>query len=257
MAGLGGAMHTAFDRQATPPPAPVDAELIRRTRAGDSAAFAELYARHAKLATHRARWMTRSTTESEDLVAEAFTRILAAIRRGHGPVDSFLPYLLTTLRYLWLAKVRRITDVTVDPRDIQERADVAEVDEFTAAVEASMVASQAFLLLPERWQSILWWTAVDGRTPKEATLDVGSSPAAMASLSYRARQAFSEAYLETHLGGSPPPEPCSEAARHLPAYVRRRIAPTHQARVEAHLASCERCRSTEHELASINRDLRA
>jgi RNA polymerase sigma factor (sigma-70 family) len=250
-------MHTASDRQARPTPVPVDADLIRRTRTGDNAAFAELYARYAKLAAHRARWMTRSSTESEDLVAEAFTRILAALRRGNGPVDTFLPYLLTTLRHLWLAKVRRFTDVAVDPLAMQERADVAELEEFTASVEASMVASQAFLLLPERWQSILWWTAVDGRTPKEATRDVGSSPAAVASLSYRARQAFSEAYLETHLGPAHTPASCSEAARHLPAYVRHRIGPAHRARLEAHLASCERCRSTQDELASINRDLRA
>ncbi|MGH3716721.1 MAG: RNA polymerase sigma factor, partial [Micromonosporaceae bacterium] len=56
---------------------PSDAELITAVRAGDSQAYATLYARHATAATRLARTLARDSSEADDLVAEAFTRILA------------------------------------------------------------------------------------------------------------------------------------------------------------------------------------
>ncbi len=78
--------------------APSDGALATAVRAGDMAAYGLLYARHF----HAARRLTTSLgitgTERDDLIAEAFTRVLRILRAGGGPGDDFRPYLLTTVR---------------------------------------------------------------------------------------------------------------------------------------------------------------
>jgi len=234
---------------------PTDAELIGRCRAGDRGAFGELYVRHAKLARSRARRLTGSSTEAEDVAAEAFARILAAFRRGHGPLEEFGPYLVTTIRHVWLGRLRMILDVAFDPQLIQERADLAEQVDFTGSVEMGVVAKQAFLTLPRRSQTVLWRTTVEGCAARDAAVEMGTTPTCMAKLAHRARRAFLEAYLEDYLGSHHAPC-CTEAIRHLAAYVGRTVSPTCRVRLEAHLAVCERCRSAHADLVAAERDLR-
>src|SRR3954454_15859037 len=83
-----------------------DAELITRVRAGDLAAFGELYDRHHQAALRYARHLTRSTADADDTVSEAFTRILTALGTGNGPDVAFRPYLLTVVRRTHLDRLR-------------------------------------------------------------------------------------------------------------------------------------------------------
>jgi len=60
---------------------------------------------------------------ADDVVAEAFARVLAAIRAGGGPDHAFRPYLLAAVRNLandWIAARRRVTvigDMDEEPGD--------------------------------------------------------------------------------------------------------------------------------------------
>jgi hypothetical protein len=131
---------------------------------------------------------------------------------------------------------------------------VDELDEFAAGVDSNLVA-RAFFSLPERWQWVLWQTEVEGHAPGDVAHQLDMAPGAVAALSYRARKALSEAYLEVHLVTRPSGR-CRETVEHLPGYVRR-SAPTKARRaVEAHLATCESCRVAEAELRDLNRSLR-
>ena len=85
---------TIFDT----PPRVTDAELMDRARTGDTAAYADLHRRHHSAAMATARHLGRDPHDVDDLVNEAFVRVLAALRRGGGPTVAFRPYLLTTLR---------------------------------------------------------------------------------------------------------------------------------------------------------------
>ena len=78
---------------------PPDGDLLRAAREGDAAAVAELYRRHRDAALRLARSYRRGG-DAEDLVNGAFERVLAALRRGSGPVEAFRPYLFVTLRRL-------------------------------------------------------------------------------------------------------------------------------------------------------------
>ena len=75
-----------------------DAELITAVRVGDTNAYEELYRRHVDAAMSVGRHLTGSRADAEDVVSEAFARVLSALQRGAGPEMAFRPYLLTSVR---------------------------------------------------------------------------------------------------------------------------------------------------------------
>lgn len=72
--------------------------MITRTRAGDMKAFACLYRRHVNPARALARQFNFPGVSADDLVSEAFARVLSALVGGGGPDLAFRAYLFTTLR---------------------------------------------------------------------------------------------------------------------------------------------------------------
>jgi len=181
-----------------------DRELIAGTRTGDSEAFAELYRRHEGVALSRARQLVRSASDSEDIVAEAFVKILDLLLRGGGPVDDFRPYLLTCVRHGSVDRGRRSRTVAVDPAEMRDSA-AANPAEFTDGVENAMTLKTAIASVPSRWQSILWRMEVEDRSIGDVSKELALSPGAVASLSYRARKALSAAYLDVHQPAAPQP----------------------------------------------------
>src|SRR4030088_3379215 len=75
-----------------------DTELLARLRAGENAAFGELYRRHAGVVRRSAFRLVRDGADADDLTAEAFFRVLQAVRRGNGPHEHARTYLLTVAR---------------------------------------------------------------------------------------------------------------------------------------------------------------
>ena len=91
----GAVPHVEHDVE--PAPARDDVELADAVRAGDVDAYAELWGRHAGAGRAAARRLT-ATYDPDDLLQEAFARILHALQAGAGPTGPFRPYLYTTLR---------------------------------------------------------------------------------------------------------------------------------------------------------------
>src|ERR1700749_248397 len=77
-----------------------DSDLLHAIRSGDITAYATLYERHAAAARVLAFQLVRGPAEVDDVVAEAFTKVLDLLQRGGGPEDAFRPYLLTAVRRL-------------------------------------------------------------------------------------------------------------------------------------------------------------
>jgi RNA polymerase sigma-70 factor (ECF subfamily) len=75
----------------SPPP---DAELIRRTQAGDHHAFGELVDRHRAVAFRTAWLIARSRSEAEDAMQEGFIKAWRALPRFRTSAP-FRPWLLT------------------------------------------------------------------------------------------------------------------------------------------------------------------
>ncbi len=231
-----------------------DAELITRVRAGDRTAYGTLYARHSAAAMNLARQFARSPSEADDLVAESFARVLDALIAERGPDTAFRAYLFTTIRntaYDRTAKDRRL--YLTDDVAAYEVPDMAD-DPVLMRMESSLIAT-AFASLPERWQTVLWHTQVEGQTPAETGVLLGMSANAVSSLAFRAREGLREAYLQAHLADTAA-ERCRATVERLGGWARGGLSRREKAQVDAHLSECDRCRALAAELAEINTSLR-
>ena len=227
-----------------------DAELLDQARDGDEAAFTELYVRHHAAAQRLASTYSR-LGDPEDLVNGAFERVLGALRRGAGPTESFRAYLFVTLRRLAAEQGERPADQSIDevPEPVVDEAGSPELDR----ADRELI-TRAFESLPERWQTVLWHTAVEGRQPRELAGVLGVSANAAAAMAYRAREKLRQSYLQAHLLASPAPD--HEPYRsQLGAYVRDGLSKRDHDAVEVHLEHCESCRDLVAELNDVNRML--
>lgn len=219
-----------------------DADLIRRVRSGDDGAFAALYAAHAPAARRFARSLARSAADAEDLVADAFARVLKVLRQGRGPSDGFLDYLLTTIRnrHIDLGRSERTTPASDRPWLFEEAAEPVALE--TAIDELdSGAAVGAYSALPERWQRVLWHTEVEGRTVAEVAQLLGTRPGSVSALLYRAREGLRLAYLEQLRDPTPPAAECQWVQDRLPQHLRGKLGRRAAARAGEHLATCETC----------------
>jgi RNA polymerase sigma-70 factor (ECF subfamily) len=89
---------------------PSDGELVRRTLAGDSRAFAELIERYQGLLTLIAYRRTGRRSECEDLVQEAFVRAFKALHTLEKP-ERFKSWIAQITSNAALDRVRRRSPV--------------------------------------------------------------------------------------------------------------------------------------------------
>jgi RNA polymerase sigma factor (sigma-70 family) len=232
---------------------PDDIELLRRVRCGDSEAFGILYSRYAGLAMAWCRRWCHDPSAAEDLRSEAFTRLLSAIRNGHGPNSALLPYLRATIQNLsnaWCARdvlSRTVTQVV--------EHELPESDPMVELAEQSLTLT-AYATLSERWRRILEYTVIDGLTPAETAPLLGLDAMAVAALAYRAREGLRQAYLQSHIRRSPFAM-CKPFCERLGAYTRGRVGSRERARIHRHLVLCTECARLFAMLRRINKSLAA
>ncbi|WP_082110279.1 sigma-70 family RNA polymerase sigma factor [Demequina phytophila] len=236
-----------------------DPELIAGVRAGDPAAFGVLYERHADAARKVAFQYTNTAADAEDVVSEAFSRILRALQQGDGPDLAFRAYLFTIVRRTGLDIIEKANRAR--PRDDMSPFESAigyEAGSDEPALESfeqSMVAD-AFRSLPERWRAVLWYTEIEKKSPKEIAPLLGLSANGVAALAYRAREALRQAYLQQHLNVADTVN-CLEANAQLGSYVRGGLSKREHSRVDEHVRNCDKCAALVAELEDVNRGLRA
>lgn len=244
-------MTEALER---PTDGPSDAALIGAVRRGDTSAYGLLYRRHLGAARRASTCLAATAVEREDLVAEAFTRVLRVLRTGRGPTEEFRPYLLVTMRNAAINTTRRgpWMSLYADLPDAYLRP--AGDDPFSARLHVD-VAATAFASLPERWRMVLWHTEIEGETPADIAPMLGMSPNSVAALAYRAREGLRQAYLQAHLP-SVDRRDCRATVDKLAGWVRRNTSPVTMRRITMHLDRCPRCRELATGLVKINDELR-
>lgn len=243
-------MATTVGRAAVTATALSDTELLNQARRGDEAAFTELYVRH-QAAAYRLANAYRRAGDPDDLVNDAFERVLGALRRGGGPTESFRAYLFVTLRRLAAEKISKNWDDPFDevPEPVDTEADTPGLDPADRTI-----VLQAFESMPERSQAVLWQTAVEGRDPKELASVLGMSANAVAALAYRAREKLRQEYLQAHLQAAPKPH-CEPHRSRLGAFVRDGLSRRDRTATETHLNGCASCQGLVSELLDINKVL--
>lgn len=180
--------------------------------------------------------------EAEDIASEAFTNVVSAIERGVGPDELFRPYLYTVVRNLAGAEFRRrahLTDADVDLEAFEDDApDVATA--MATAVDSSTLG-RAFRSLPERWQTVLWYTEVEGLRPRHVAPLVDLRPGAVSSLAFRARQALRAAWVQEHLALQGLSDECRRVLASFGAYEAGTLSARERRSLEAHVRQCVHC----------------
>lgn len=245
-----------------------DAELVAQVRGGRDSAYEELYRRHAESVRRYARSCCRDAHTAEDLTGEVFARTLQAIRGGSGPESAVRAYLLTTVRRVaasWGNTAKReqlVEDFAVFAVTAAGSTATEESNELGAEVRAmheaeQSLAIQAFRTLPERWQTVLWHTAVEDESPSAIAPLLGLTPNATAVLAHRAREGLRQAYLQAHVSSTLTTEgECARYADRLGAHARGGLRMRADRELNRHLKECERCTAASLELADLNSALK-
>lgn len=231
-----------------------DAALIEAVRSGDTDAYGTLFERHRAAAERLSRQLVAGLG-ADDLVSEAFLKVLGVLQRGGGPDEAFRAYLLTAVRRLHIDAIRSSTR----ERSTDDETELDRAVEFVdpAAMEFDRgAAGEAFRSLPERWQLVLWHLDVEGQHPAEIAPLLGMAPNSVSALVYRAREGLRRAYLQQHLAPTLDAE-CRETTTKLGAHVRHGLAARDTRKVEAHLHTCARCTGLYLELRDVNSGLAA
>ncbi|WP_309710465.1 sigma-70 family RNA polymerase sigma factor [Pseudolysinimonas sp.] len=229
-----------------------DAELIECARSGDTRAFGELWRRHYRSAARVARQFT-SSIDADDLVSEAYARIYQRVLAGGGPTGAFRPYLYTTIRNLassWGAASR---DVQVDI--IEDCEDDRIPDDPAAWALDRTLTARAFRSLPERWQTVLWYTEVEGMDPHEVAPLMGMTANSVAALSYRAREGLRKAWLQAHVSDAAASGECQWAMSRLGEHARDGLSNRDRERLTAHLVGCAKCAIVSEEVDEVGSHL--
>ncbi|MEP6482305.1 MAG: sigma-70 family RNA polymerase sigma factor, partial [Rhodoglobus sp.] len=190
-----------------------------------------------------------SSIDSDDLVSEAYTRIYQRVLAGGGPTGAFRPYLYTTIRNLastWGAAARHVqVDDISDFEDPQTSADPVAI-----ALDRTLTA-RAFRSLPERWQSVLWYTEVEGMDPHEVAPLLGLTANGVAALSYRAREGLRKAWLQAHVNDASASGECRWAISRLGDNARHGLSARDSDRIMFHLATCAKCSIINEEIDEV------
>jgi RNA polymerase sigma factor (sigma-70 family) len=226
-----------------------DRTLLERLRAGEDAAFGELFSRHSAAVHRLALGLVNDRAEADDLTAEAFFRVLQAIRRGAGPVDNVRGYLLIVARRVaWEWSLRR-RELPVSDEELTHRA--PSNPDVTGQFTERNLIRRAFTSLPERWRKVLWKMEVEGERPAAVATNFGLSPNATAALARRARQGLRAAYLQAHLSSERGAAGCRSVLDKLGAYTAGTTSGVERRRIRAHLSTCTSCTAMYAELRDI------
>lgn len=231
-----------------------DDNLLAQARRGSADAFAALYDRHVYAARRLARHLDQRE-DSDDVVAEAFARILDLLGRGKGPERAFRAYLFTSIRHEAIRRSKAVQRVRpTDETGTLDRA-VPFVQGLDTFEQSSIRA--AYESLPDRWRLALWHLDVEGRKPHELADLMDVTPNSVSALVYRARAGLRVAYLQQHVGPSGPSgsSTCDDVRGRLAAVVRRSAPMRDQETVHVHLGSCDACMGAYLELREVNRSV--
>jgi RNA polymerase sigma-70 factor (ECF subfamily) len=189
-----------------------DADLVRRLRAGENAAYRELVNANAGRMLAVSRRLLRCESEAEDAVQEAFTQAFQALPRfeGNALVSTWLHRIAVNACLIRLRKRKRRGESSLEellPRyqDDGHRLDVGDPwpNDALAELEAREVRSavrKAIDALPARHRCVLVLRDIEGLTSEEVAERLGIRADAVKMRLHRARQAL-RTLLDPQLAG--------------------------------------------------------
>ncbi|MER5907016.1 sigma factor [Streptomyces mirabilis] len=238
-----------------------DAELAGSLKdQGADTAVEELYRRHRSAVFSYASACCSTPRSAEDLTSHVFLKAFRAVASGSGPRAAWRPYLLTTVRRTaaeWAGTIRR---AELTPEFVQWLADLPENLEPESSearmrrLEDSSPVLRAFQALPERRQTALWHTEVEGESAQFIGCLLGLDDSVVAPLAAQARDGLRETRLGALADHAGADDECRRYIPMLGAVVRH----TGRRRTEdfdRHLSECPRCAAALNELTDLDENL--
>lgn len=232
-----------------------DLELLEATRENHPDAYGELWRRHSG-AGHTAAKSIAPSLDPQDLTAEAFLKIFRALKSGKGPAGAFRPYLYQVQRALaadWLAERDPLSKTSNEP--LESLPDLENPWPWDDQALDEDTAVQAFSLLEDRWQTVLWYTEVEQMPPRKVAAIMGTSANGVSKLAARAREGLRTAWLDAHLSRRRFSPECEAPLKNLRKLQDGKLSRSARAEVQSHLAECAACRNASEELAHVRQRL--
>jgi RNA polymerase sigma-70 factor (ECF subfamily) len=177
-----------------------DVRLMLAFRAGEAAAFDELFRRWSGPLLRYLERMVRDLATAEELVQEAFLRVHRA-RDRYSPDARFSTWLYRIATNLALNELRRprskAAHRSTDADDAPElAAESPSLDDVVDARRRGAAVSEALGQLPERQRAALCLSAVEGLSYAEVAEALDVTEKAVKSLVHRARSSLADRLAE-------------------------------------------------------------
>jgi len=177
-----------------------DVRLMLAFRAGEAAAFDELFRRWSGPLLRYLERMVRDLAIAEELVQEAFLRVHRA-RDRYSPDARFSTWLYRIATNLALNELRRPRSKAVhrstDADDAPElAADAPATDDVVEARRRGAAVGEALGQLPEKQRAALCLSAVEGLSYAEVAEALDVTEKAVKSLVHRARSTLATRLAE-------------------------------------------------------------
>ena len=231
-----------------------DEVLLLEVLDGKLEAYGELYERYYPMARAIAFKHTSNATRVDDIVSEAFARILQALKNGKGPHSYMGGYLATTIAHL--AGEHGLLAQKEIPSEQEHLESMGTLDETVIQLHESDEVISAFTSLPERWQTVLWLTEIEARKPREIAAAMNLSPNAVSALAVRAKESLREGFLRAHQNSPATPD-CNRFSSHISPYVRGSLSQKRSDALRSHMETCNYCTSEYLSLVGINKSMRS
>jgi RNA polymerase sigma-70 factor (ECF subfamily) len=165
---------------------PSDEELMLSLREGNLEAFEKIVQRHQSAAWAVAYRFVGDASEAEDLVQDAFLRILDAAQR-YEPTAAFRTYLYRILTRLCIDHVRKKRPVPLDPLP-QVPSPRLSSSEHIERVERERSIQAALDALPPKYRMVIILRYFEGIGSMEIAQTLNTTPKAVERLLARARK---------------------------------------------------------------------
>ena len=154
--------------------------------ANQASGLADLYERHAPAAGRLAYLLTGDRTQAEDLVQEAFVRVVGRFRHLRVP-DAFESYLRRTIVNLHTSQLRH---KRVERAYLERERNVVLAEDPMPDVGAREELWRALRTLPARQRAAIVLRFYEDLSERETGEALGCSPAAAKSLVARAMESL-------------------------------------------------------------------
>lgn len=172
---------------------PTDESLMQATSRGDMAAFEQLVTRHQAGAWRIAMHYTGDAVEAEDLVQDAFLRILGAAAR-YRPTAAFQTYLYCVLARICIDFTRKKRPVPLEPLSQTVDPGLSASARMVRA-ERDGVIRAALDKLPPKYRMVIILRYFEGMSGQEMAVVMKTTPKSIERLLARARRCLEPALL--------------------------------------------------------------